>query len=79
MGIMKEINNTEKIYNVVAKYPDVVKVMIELGFKEIASPGMLSTAGKVMTIEKGAKLKKIPWTEIVKVFSEHGYSIIKEN
>lgn len=76
---MKKIISTEKIYDIINKYPDVVDIMVELGFKDIVKPGMLATAGKVMTVEKGAKMKNIPFEDIVKVFNEHGYSILKED
>ncbi len=76
---MINIKSTEKIYNIANKHPDVVEIMVELEFKDIVKPGMLATAGKVMTIEKGAKMKNIPWDNIVKVFMEHGYSLLKED
>lgn len=76
---MINIISTEKIYDIVNKHPDAINIMAELGFKDILKPGMLATAGKIMTIEKGAKIKNISWDNIVKAFNEHGYSIIKED
>lgn len=76
---MKRIISTEKIFYIVNRAPDVLDIMVELGFKDIVKPGMLNTAGKVMTIEKGAKMKNIPWDNIVKIFEEHGYVIVKED
>ena len=61
----------------VQAYPEVVAIMVELGFKEIKAPGMLQTAGRYMTIEKGAKLKKIPLEQVVAAFQAAGFEIGK--
>jgi hypothetical protein len=49
--------------------------MFEIGFKEIAQPGMLQTAGRYMTIPKGARMKKIPLEEIVATFKANGFTV----
>jgi len=36
---------------------------------------MLQTAGRYMTIEKGAKLKKIPLEQVVAAFQAAGFEI----
>lgn len=74
---MKIIKSTDKIFDIAVKYPDVINIMVELGFEDIAKPGMINTAGRIMTIEKGAKLKGIAWEEIERKFNEHGYIIEK--
>lgn len=74
---MKIIKSTDKIFDIAVKYPDVINIMVELGFEDIAKPGMINTAGRIMTIDKGAKLKGIAWEEIERKFNEHGYIIEK--
>lgn len=66
---------SKSLYELVQEYPEVKEIMFELGFKEIKTPGMMQTAGRYMTIPKGAKLKKIPLDEIKKAFEEKGYTI----
>jgi hypothetical protein len=39
-------------------------------------PGMLSTAGRFMTIPKGALLKKISLDSIIKELSDSGYHVM---
>jgi hypothetical protein len=36
---------------------------------------MLQTAGKVMTIPKGARMRRIELTEIIQTFEKHGYAV----
>ena len=73
----KRIDLGRPLYEVVQAYPEVVAIMVELGFKEIKAPGMLQTAGRYMTIEKGAKLKKIPLEQVVAAFQAAGFEIGK--
>jgi hypothetical protein len=51
--------------------------MNELGFSDITKPGMLNTAGRFMTIRKGALLKKISLEQIAGAFEKHGFVIDK--
>lgn len=70
---MKEIDLQNSIFQIVTQYPEVTAIMIELGFSAIAKPGMLQSAGRYVTLPKGARMKKIPWKQIEKVFAEHGF------
>lgn len=71
----KTIDLRRPLYEVVQEYPEVVDIMVTLGFKEIKAPGMLQTAGRYMTIEKGAKLKKIPLEQVSAGFQAAGFQI----
>ena len=51
--------------------------MKELGFEQITKQGMLQTAGRVMTISKGARMRGIDLSNIVQTFEKHGY-IVKQ-
>ncbi|MCI0502926.1 MAG: DUF1858 domain-containing protein [Fusobacteria bacterium] len=75
---MKKINLSDSVYKLVKENSDLKNLLAELGFKDILLPGMLDTAGRIMTIEKGAKLKKIDLEIIKEKFKEHGYQVAKE-
>lgn len=72
-----QISSKTSIYDLVKTYPDIKEIMVALGFVDILKPGMLQSAGRIMTLEKGAKYKKIGWTSIVSAFEEHGYELRK--
>lgn len=57
--------------------PSIIPILAEAGFADILKPGMLATAGRFMTIPKGAALKKIDLREIKRIFAGYGY-VIKE-
>ncbi|MEE4580837.1 DUF1858 domain-containing protein [Paenibacillus polymyxa] len=67
----------ESIFNLVNRYPEVKDIMVELGFRDIAKPGMLQTAGRFMTLSKGIALKKISMETVQQTFMQHGFTIQK--
>ncbi|MCF7925284.1 MAG: DUF1858 domain-containing protein [Candidatus Izimaplasma sp.] len=73
---MKIIKKSTSIFDLVKAYPDIKEIMVELGFKDLTKPGMLQTAGRIMTLEKGSKMKHIPMKQIIDVFQNHGYQLI---
>lgn len=75
---MEKISSKETIFNLVSKYPVIAEIMEEIGFKDIAKPIMLQTAGKYMNLEKGSQIKGIPWIEIEEVFSKRGFILERD-
>lgn len=71
------IIGTTSIYELVTTYPDVKQIMSELGFVDIVKPGMLQSVGRIMTLEKGARMKSLDWATIVAEFNKHGYTLTK--
>lgn len=73
MGKVIDLRRT--VYELCSSDPEVIEVMAELGFEQITQPGMLQSAGRFMTIPKGARLKKLDMDVIKKAFLDRGYSI----
>ncbi|WP_311519400.1 DUF1858 domain-containing protein [Paenibacillus albidus] len=71
------LNIHESIFDMVSRHPEVVGIMVELGFKNIAKPGMLQTAGRIMTLSKGMKLKKMNMENVRLTFQQHGFHVIE--
>jgi hypothetical protein len=59
------------------EYPEIVEIMKELGFIQIAMPGMLNTVGRFMTIPKGAASKGISIDKVKEIFESKGYKIVE--
>lgn len=72
---LKPIDLTQSVHTLCTQYPDLIPVMEELGFSDITKPGMLATAGRWMTIPKGAALKKLELDTIKQVLAERGFTI----
>lgn len=71
----KVIDLSKSVYDICKEHPDAVSIMKDLGFDNITNPGMLNTAGRFMTIPKGAAMKKIPMEKIKEVFAAKGYEL----
>ncbi len=71
----KKIDLKKSVYELSCEYPEIVDILYELGFKDITKPGMLQTAGRFMTITKGAAMKHIDIKVIEQAFQQRGYTI----
>ncbi|MBM7711993.1 DUF1858 domain-containing protein [Enterococcus xiangfangensis] len=72
---MKELDLSKSLFELVTLYPEVKDLMYKLGFDAIAKPGMLQTAGRYVTIPKGAKMKHIPMEQIIETFEANGFTV----
>jgi signal recognition particle subunit SEC65 len=75
--IEKVVNLNKTVYELCKNNSEIADILQELGFKDITNPGMLNTAGRFMTIPKGAAMKKIPLETIKESLANHGYKIIE--
>lgn len=73
----KILDMTKSVYELCRNDADIIEIMKELGFESITSPGMLNTAGRFMTIPKGAAMKKIPIDKVKETFISKGYEVIE--
>lgn len=73
----KVLKMDESIFEMVSRHPEVVDIMVELGFKDITKPGMLQTAGRFMTLSKGIKLKNMDLETVKMTFERYGFEIMK--
>jgi hypothetical protein len=73
----KIIDFKKTVYELAKDDDNVKNILAETGFKDILKPGMLATAGRFMTIPKGAAFKKIDLDTIKGAFLAHGYKIIE--
>lgn len=73
----RKIDLTKTVYELCTADPAIAEIMTELGFSDITKPGMLQTAGRFMTIPKGAAMKKLEMDKIKQAFSSRGYEVLE--
>ncbi|NLT12540.1 MAG: DUF1858 domain-containing protein [Clostridiaceae bacterium] len=78
------MNNTEidlkkSVYELSKTIPDFSATLAEIGFRDIVKPGMLETAGRIMTVPKGCAMKKIPIESVIALFEQRGYTIKEDS
>jgi hypothetical protein len=74
---MKKLNLNFSIYTIVKEYPEAIEIMRKIGFEEISKSAMLNTAGRVMTLPKGAAMRGIELDKIKEAFIDEGFEIIE--
>lgn len=74
----KIININTKIKELATEYPEIKEIMKSLGFENIMNPVMLNTAGKVITLKKGAQMKDIDLNLVYQKFQQHNF-ILEDN
>ncbi len=72
-----DLNKT--VYELCSSDSGITKLLEAAGFRDIANPGMLATAGRFMTIPRGVKMKNFNLEDIKQTFKEHGYKIKEES
>lgn len=75
---MKSIDLRQPVQKLCAQYPELIDIMRRLGFTEITKPGMLATAGRFMTLPKGAAMRNIGMDTIRQELKNNGFEIIEE-
>jgi hypothetical protein len=73
----KTIDLNKTVYELCNSYPEIKDILNSSGFTDITKPGMLNTAGRFMTIPKGASMKKLSLDTIKEALIEHGFTIIE--
>jgi uncharacterized protein len=69
----KIISANQSVYSIVQTYPEIVDILVSLGFSNIVNPLQLQTVGRIMTLKKGAIMKQISMDKIIEVLKNHGY------
>lgn len=73
----KKIDLKKTVFELSQLHPEFLETMKELGFHDISNPAMLKTAGRFMTVPKGARMKGIPLEKIKEAFERKGFEVIE--
>lgn len=74
----KTLDLSKSVFDLTLQYPELIEVLAQIGFADIAKPGMITTAGRIMTIPKGARLKRFDLDEVISSLENHGFSIERQ-
>ncbi|MGI6161976.1 MAG: DUF1858 domain-containing protein [Christensenellales bacterium] len=73
----KQLDLTKSVYQLCKEDGEILNILSDLGFTDIAKRGMLETVGRIMTIPKGAAAKRFDIEIIKSEFEARGYEIIE--
>lgn len=72
---MITLDMNKSVYKLCKENPGLDELLRQLGFTQL-SPAMLNTAGRFMTLPKGAKMKGIDFISIVQFLKDNGYEAV---
>lgn len=72
----KQIDLNKTVYELTSEYPEIINIMADLGFKEIRSSAIRNSAGRLMTIPRGAKIKGVDILDILTRLQENGFELV---
>lgn len=75
-NLIQEIDLNQSVYDVVKKNPEVIDLLVELGFKPLKNPMMLNSIGRTTTIKQGAKLIGLSLEDIKNNLTWNGYAVV---
>lgn len=73
----KVIDLNQPVYSLCTQHPELIALLQELGFSQITKPGMLQTAGKVMTLPNGCRMRRLSIDTVIQTLEKNGYTINK--
>ena len=73
---MNAIDLTIPVANVLDQHPELLDILVDLGFKPLANPLMRNTLGRKVSIKQGAKMNGISLEKIQQTLSFNGYEVI---
>ncbi len=71
----KKLDLGKTVYELCRENPEVVEILREAGFREVGDPVVCATAGRVMTLPRGARLRGISLEKTIERFVERGYEV----
>jgi hypothetical protein len=75
---VKILSDKITIYKLTKECEETLTIMKDLGFEDIIKPGMLHTAGRIMTLKKGCEFRKIDYNLAKEAFLKVGIKFEEE-
>ena len=64
------------VAQVIDQHPEVLDLLVKLGFKPLANPIMRNTVGRKVSLKQASKLEGTPMEKIVRTLEANGYEVV---
>lgn len=71
-----QVDLNRPVKQVLDSLPELLDILVDLGFKPLANPAMRQSVGKVVTLKQGCKLINLPLEQLVNELQWNGYTVI---
>lgn len=75
---MKKLDLNKTVYQLTEEYPELIDILVEIGFTLIKNPTARKTLGRVMTIPKGCEKQGKNLSEVIAFLKENGFEVMGE-
>jgi hypothetical protein len=72
---MKELDINNTVFELTEKYPELIDILVEMGFLGIKNPVVRNTIGRITTLKQGCQKQGKDLSEIIKKLTEKGYKV----
>jgi hypothetical protein len=73
---LKEISPDTSLFDLTEKYPELIEILVSMGFAGVANPTLRQTHGKKMTIKSGLEMLGKDQSEIAATLKDKGFTLI---
>ena len=71
-----QVDLNQPVKHVLDSHPELLDILVDLGFKPLANPAMRQSVGKVVTLKQGCKLINLPLDQLINELQWNGYTVI---
>lgn len=72
---MNTIDINRPVADICAEHPELIDLLVNLGFKPLKNKLMRETLGRTVSLKKGAQLIDLPLDKLIKTLSFNGYQV----
>ncbi|MCI2425721.1 DUF1858 domain-containing protein [Candidatus Acetothermia bacterium] len=72
---MKKIDLNKSVYELTKEYPELIEILVELGFLGVKNPAVRNTLGRITTIQKGCEKMGKDLNEVIEKLKSKGFEI----
>lgn len=74
---MKTIKSSDTIYAIYERFPEIIEILYDFGFKQVKMPQMIHTAGRFMTLKKGCEIKGFSYDDLLRTLQSNGFYVVE--
>lgn len=63
------------VYQTLQDHPEILDLLVDLGFKPLKNPVMVNSLGKVTSLRRGASLIQLDLNDLITSLDQNGYLI----
>lgn len=70
-----EIDLSILVNDTLKKNPEILDLLVDIGFKPLKNPAMRESVGRLVTLNKGCDMINIPVSQLVQELEWNGYTV----